>query len=138
MNQDIADNQGKPKILLLEDYPDLIEFYFARLKEAGFAVTVENDEDHGMETALKEKPDLIILDISLPEAEDFGFIKEMKKHPEIADTPVVILTDLSSEEDVKNGLAMGAKEYFVRDNLTFNEVIAKIKEVVDKHKSMKA
>jgi DNA-binding response OmpR family regulator len=133
MSEKISDND-KPKILLLEDYPDLIEYYFARLTEAGFAVTVESDEDHGLKQALKEKPDLVILDISLPQADDFGFIGEMKKHPEIADVPAVILTDLSAREDVAAGLKAGAVEYFVRDDFTFAEVIAKIKEVVDKQK----
>ena len=74
MTEEIANNKTKPKILLLEDYPDVIEFYVGRLREAGFAVLVEDDEDLGMEAAKKEKPDLIILDISLPKTEDFAFI----------------------------------------------------------------
>lgn len=138
MDKEISDNEYygekvKPKILLLEDYPDVIEFYFSRLRDAGFAVSVENDETHGMEAALKEKPNLIILDISLPEAEDFGFIKELKKHTEIADVPVLVLTDLSAQEDVKAGLDAGACGYIVRDDLTFAEVIDKIKEVIAKN-----
>jgi two-component system, OmpR family, alkaline phosphatase synthesis response regulator PhoP len=125
---------GRAKILLLEDYPELIEFYASRLKEAGFEVLVEDDEDEGIKLALKEKPDLIILDISLPKAEDFGFIKEIKKHQEIVATPVVVLTDLFSEEDIKSGSSAGAVEYLVRSNFTFAEVIDKIKEVIEKQK----
>ncbi|MDD5527506.1 MAG: response regulator [Patescibacteria group bacterium] len=132
MIKEMNGNEGKLKILLLEDYPDFIEFYVTKLKEAGFEVIVESDEDHGLEMALKEKPDLIVLDISLPKAEDFGFIKEMKKHPEIAATPAVILTDLSSENDIAAGQAAGAAEYIVRDNFTFAEVIDKIKEVIER------
>lgn len=124
----------KMKILLLEDYPDVIEFYSGRLREAGFDVLVEGDEEQGMEMALREKPDLIILDISLPQAEDFGFISEMKKHPEIAATPVVVLTDLSAEEDVKKGMRAGAALYLVRENFTFVEIVDKIKEILEKKK----
>jgi DNA-binding response OmpR family regulator len=125
-------NRQKPKILLLEDYPDFLEFYKNRLKEAGFVVTVESDEDHGLQSAIADKPDLIVLDISLPQAEDFGFIKEIKKRPELADVPVVVLTDLSSQESIDEGLAAGASEYFVRDDFTFAQVIDKIKEVIEK------
>jgi two-component system alkaline phosphatase synthesis response regulator PhoP len=123
---------AKVKILLLEDYPDLISFYVGRLQDAGFEVLTENDEDQGLELALKFKPDLIILDISLPKADDFGFIQEMKKHPEIAATPVVILTDLFSEEDVKRGLASGASLYLIREKFTFIEIIDKLKEILKK------
>jgi DNA-binding response OmpR family regulator len=126
--------ENKSTILLLEDYSDLIPFYYKRLLEAGFDVLVESDESQGMETALKKKPDLIILDISLPEVDDFYFIKKAKKNKEIAGTPIVVLTDLSTQEDINSGLAAGASDYFVRDKFTFTEVIDKIKEILDKEK----
>jgi DNA-binding response OmpR family regulator len=137
MDQTMADNEAKPKILLLEDYPDLIEFYVGRLREAGFATIVEDDEDRGLELAGKEKPDLVILDISLPKTDDFGFIIALKKDPKIASIPVIVLTDLSGEDDVKKGLTAGASAYLVRGNFTFAEVIDKIKEVIEKARSQK-
>jgi DNA-binding response OmpR family regulator len=130
MNEEIP-NKLKPKILLLEDYPDLIEFYVERLKEAGFEVLVEDDEDRGIETAKKEKPDLIVLDISLPKSEDFAFISDLKKNVKTALIPVIILTDLSSEEDVRKGMEAGASEYLIREKFTFVEVIDKIKETLN-------
>lgn len=117
----------------MEDYPDLIEFYSGRLRSAGFEVIHEDDEERGIELAIKERPDVAILDISLPKAEDFWFIKEAKKHQEISAMPVIILTDLFEEEDVKNGMKAGASEYLIRKNFTFAEVIDKIK----KHISLK-
>jgi DNA-binding response OmpR family regulator len=131
----LADYEKKPKILLLEDYTDLIAFYSGKLSEAGFSVVVETDEEYGIDAAKREKPDLIILDISLPHHHDLWFIEEKKKHPETAAIPVVILTDLSAAEDVKAGLAAGAAEYLIRDNFTFAEIIAKIKEIINKQKS---
>jgi len=62
----------------MEDYPTSF-LSIAAIDEAGFAVEVENDEVAGMKAALKCKPELIIFDISLPENEDFGFIREIKK-----------------------------------------------------------
>jgi DNA-binding response OmpR family regulator len=133
MSEEIIEKPNA-KILLLEDYSDLIPFYRKRLIEAGFDILVENDEKQGMETAVKEKPDLIILDISLPEVDDFDFIKEAKKNKEIAKIPIVVLTDLSAPEDFALGLAAGASDYFIRDDFTFTEVIDKIREILDKEK----
>jgi DNA-binding response OmpR family regulator len=122
------------KILLMEDYPDLTEFYVGRLRSAGFEVIPEDDEEQGVKLALKEKPDLVILDISLPKAEDFWFIKEMKKHKEVSAIPVIILTDLFEEDDVNRGMKAGASEYLIRQNFTFAEVVDKIKEVIERSK----
>jgi len=124
----------KIKILLMEDYPSWTEFYVERLQAAGFEVITEDDEDMGVERALKEKPDLTILDISLPKEEDFRFIGEIKKHEEISTMPVIILTDLSKEEDIKKGMEAGASEYLIRKNFTFAEIIDKINEVLNKNK----
>lgn len=117
----------------MEDYPDLIPFYRKRLTEAGFDVEVENDEVAGMNAALKKKPDLIIFDISLPETDDFDFIKLAKSSIKIAKIPIVVLTDLSAPADIKAGMDAGASEYFVRDDFTFAEVIDRIKEIIGKH-----
>lgn len=124
----------KIKILLLEDSSDLTEFYVGHLQAAGFEVLIEDDEAQGLELALKEKPDLAILDISLPKADDFWFIIEVKKHREISNMPVVVLTDLYEEVDIKRGLQAGASAYLVRQNFTFAEVVDKINEVIEKNK----
>ena len=120
----------KKKILLLEDYPDLIEYYTGRLRLAGFEVISEADEERGVELALKERPDLAILDISLPKADDFWFLSEIKKHAEISNLPVIILTDLFEKNDVKRGIEAGASDYLIRQNYTFVEVVDRIKKVI--------
>jgi DNA-binding response OmpR family regulator len=124
--------KSKIKILLMEDYPDLTEFYTARLRAADFDVISEDDEDRGIELALKEKPNLAILDISLPKSEDFWFIQEVKKHKEISAMPVIVLTDLFEKSDIERGIKAGASEYLIRQNFTFAEVVDKIKEVLSK------
>jgi DNA-binding response OmpR family regulator len=129
--QENADKK-KLKILLLEDYPEMISFYTGKLKEAGFDVIAESDEDHGLTLVQEEKPDLVILDISLPKSDDFAFIKELKKNSKIAAIPVVVLTDLSAQENIDEGINAGAADYLVRDYFTFAEVIDKIKQVIDK------
>jgi len=82
------------------------------LTEAGFDVEVENDEVAGMNAALKKKPDLIIFDISLPETDDFDFIKLAKSSIKIAKIPIVVLTDLSAPADIKAGMGCRRQRIF--------------------------
>ena len=116
------------KILLLEDDPYFFELYANRLRGGGFNVLTEADEDGGMEIAIKEKPDVIVLDISLPNDDDFSFIVNLKERPEISNIPVIILTDLNDNYNKKRGLSLGAADYLIRDEIDFSEIIESIKK----------
>lgn len=122
------------KVLLLEDDPGFLEFYRGRLRRFGFEVFTEDDEDEGLDLALSCLADVIILDISLPKDDDFEFLNELKKYPQLAATPVVILTDLNDEDNRRKGLSYGAKEYFVRDDISFLEVMEKIRQIIEELK----
>jgi DNA-binding response OmpR family regulator len=120
----------RPKVLLLEDDPYFFEFYGNRLRGGDFEVISEADEDEGIKRVLKEKPDAIILDINLPKEDDFSFIANLKKYPEVSSIPVVILTDLSDEESKRRGLALGASEYLIRDEISFHDIIESVNKVI--------
>jgi len=77
------------KILLIEDEKILVEMYNEKFSQAGFDMILSIDAEKGLKLAKKEKPDLIILDILLPEGDGVFFLKEQKKDPEIASIPVV-------------------------------------------------
>jgi DNA-binding response OmpR family regulator len=132
LNEVSGANNGR--ILLLEDDPHFMESYRERFKRSGFEVFTEDDEDEGMEMAVSCLPDAIILDISLPKDDDFGFLLEMKKYPQLVDTPVVILTDLNDDENRRKGLSLGAKDYLVRDELSFFDIAEKIRLIIEQRK----
>jgi DNA-binding response OmpR family regulator len=132
-NNITINGEGNPdgiKLLLLEDDPFLLKFYLERFKSFGFNLFIEDDEDEGFDLALSCRPDVIILDISLPKGDDFDFITKIKNNPILSQTPVVVLTDLNDEYDKKRGLAAGAQEYMVRDELPLQEVADKIRALV--------
>lgn len=131
-NQISTPNAGR--ILLLEDDPYFMEFYRERFKRFGFEVFTEDDEDEGMELALSCKPELIVLDISLPKNDDFDFIVDAKRHPQIADVPIVVLTDLGDEESRQRGISSGAKDYLVRGELSFLDIAERVRRIVDENK----
>ncbi len=121
----------KKRILLIEDEIDLIKMYSEFLETDGFELIVAHEEEEALKDAKKYKPNLIILDISLPLEEDFWFLKKMKEVKEIKNIPVIVLTDLRETQDQKKALELGAKEYVIRGNLgSFSDLIEKINKIL--------
>lgn len=118
----------KKKILVIEDEATLQKALNDVLLQEGFEVLSANDGMIGLETAKKENPDLILLDIILPKMDGFEVLAKLKADDE--NTPVVILTNLSDVNDVQKALDLGATTYLVKADYHLNEVIQKIKEIL--------
>jgi len=83
------------KVLIVEDEADVVSYLEMLIGDAGFATVVARDGRQGMEMVHSEKPDLVTLDISMPEASGTRFYKEIKADPELASIPVVIITGVT-------------------------------------------
>lgn len=118
------------KILLLEDDRFLIRIYKAKLLSLGYEITMLEDGDHALETAQKLKPDLIVTDLIMPKKNGFDVIKELKEHTETKRIPIIVLTNLSQDEDREKITSLGADYFLVKANLSFKEVVEKIQEVL--------
>lgn len=118
------------KVLLLEDDRFLIRIYKAKLLDLGYEITMLEDGDKGLETALKLKPDLIVTDIIMPKKNGFDVIKELKENKDTKNIPIIVLTNLSQDEDREKVIKLGADYFLVKANLSFKEVVAKIQEVL--------
>lgn len=114
------------KILLVEDDPFLIKIYSVKLKKEGMETLFLGDGSAVLETTEREKPDLIILDLVMPVKDGFAVIEELKTKGLMDRIPVIVLTALNSEEDKKRCLDNGAREYLVKTDTSFSEVIGKI------------
>lgn len=116
------------KILLVEDDPFLIDIYTTKLKEENFEVVVADDGDKALEFVEKEKPDLVLLDIVLPNKDGWEILKEIKaKNKKIK---VIILSNLGQKEEVEKGLNLGAEKYLIKSNFTPSEVVEEIKKLI--------
>ena len=118
------------KILLIEDDPFLLDMYSTKFKEVGFDIEVAQDGEMGISKAKEIMPDLILLDVVLPKKDGFEVLKTLKSDGQTAKIPVVMLTNLGLESDVKRGLELGAQSYIIKAHFTPTEVVAKIKEVL--------
>ena len=122
----------KTKILVVEDEEILLTALSEELLQEGFEVVQAHDGVEGVEKAGSEKPDLILLDLVMPRLDGIGALKQMKDNPEIKNIPVVILTNLSDYDKVSDALALGAMDYLVKANYRMEELINKIKVVLER------
>ncbi|HHE76820.1 MAG TPA: response regulator [Candidatus Parcubacteria bacterium] len=117
------------KILLVEDDPFLIEIYTSKLKEAGFSVSVVTSGELVLEKVEEEKPDLVLLDVVLPNMDGWEILQAIKTNPKVKETRVVILSNLGEKEDVEKGIKLGAVKYLIKSHYTPSEVVEEIKNL---------
>jgi len=122
----------KMKILLVEDEEMLANMYEVKFQNEGFDLIKALDGMQGLELAKKEKPDFILLDIIMPKMDGFSVLKALKDEPTTKDVPVMLLTNLGQEEDVKRGKELGSVGYLVKANVTPSEVVDAVKKEIAK------
>lgn len=121
-----------PKVLIVEDDPFLSEIYATKFSEANFEVELAADGKEAIKKAQAAKPDLILLDIVLPKMDGFETLRQIKNNKELAAIKVVALTNLGQKEEVEKGLALGADDYIVKAHFTPSEVVARVKNILNK------
>ncbi len=114
------------KIALIEDDADLYALVKYNLEKEGFAVVGAQTGKGVLELCRRERPDLILLDIMLPDSDGLEICKGIRQHPELAHIPVIFLTARASETDRIVGLELGANDYIVKPFFV-RELIARIK-----------
>lgn len=120
------------RILFIEDEPTLQKTLGEALKREGYKIQTAFDGKAGLEMIKTDKPDLVLLDLILPKMDGFAVLQEMKKDPEIADIPVIVLTNLEGTTDVERVLDLGATTFLVKANYELKEVVAKVKQALEK------
>lgn len=118
----------KQKIVLVEDDETLAEVLYSELTEAGFEVSPAFDGNEGLKQIKEKQPDLVLLDIILPEKSGFEVLEELKKFPTTQKIPVIILSLLGEDEDIKKGLKLGANDYIVKSSHAVAEIVEKVKD----------
>lgn len=116
----------KKKILLIEDDIDLFSLLKYNLEKEGFLFTGSQSGRGAVDLCVRERPDLILLDIMLPESDGLDICKRLRNHPELQTIPVIFITARASETDRIVGLELGANDYIVKP-FFIREVVARIK-----------
>ena len=119
-------------IAVVDDDPDTVEITTLNLKEEGFRVKGFLDAEGLFKFLDKEKPDLIILDLMLPDMNGFEVCKRLKEKEKLSSIPIIMLTGKDWETDKVSGLDMGADDYVVKP-CSFGELKARIRAVLRRH-----
>jgi len=114
------------KILVVDDEPRLVSVVEAYLKQEGFDVATASNGQDALFVARESKPDLIILDVMMPEMDGFEF---MRAHRREAETPIILLTAKVEEDDKVIGLELGADDYVTKP-FRPRELVARVRAVL--------
>jgi len=117
------------KILLVDDQPNFIRMLSIKLKKLGFEVLSADNGQKGVDEALKEKPDLIVMDIMMPVMDGFTAVAQIKDNEETKDIPVIFLSAKGQESDQQKAKELGAAD-FIAKPFSPKELIAKIESLV--------
>jgi len=124
---------SKEKMLIIEDEKDIVKMLDYNLKKEGFKTLSAYNGEDGLDMASKENPDLILLDLMLPEIDGFDVCKALKSDPKTSHIPIIILTAKDQETDKIVGLELGADDYVTKP-FSPRELIARIKAVLRRAK----
>src|SRR5580693_5952586 len=114
------------KIVLIEDDADLFSLLKYNLEKEGFVLTGAQTGKGALDLCRRVKPDLVLLDIMLPDSDGLDICKGIRNDVELAQTPVIFLTERASETDRIVGLELGANDYIVKPFFV-RELIARVK-----------
>ena len=120
---------AKETVLVIEDEKNIAELVKYNLEGAGFRVLQAARGDTGLEQARKTKPDLVILDLMLPELDGLEICKILKRNDNTAHIPILMLTAKSQETDKVVGLELGADDYVTKP-FSPKELVARVKVIL--------
>jgi DNA-binding response OmpR family regulator len=119
------------KILLVDDDKLMVNMYQGKFEDDGFDVAVAIDGKMGFDKALEFKPDLILLDILMPNVNGLEMLKTLKGNDATKKIPVILLTNVGGgDEDVEKGLSLGAVAYLVKAHYDPKDIVKKVKEIL--------
>ena len=122
------------KLLIIEDEEILARVLKEKFVKEGFQVELAMDGISALPGVENFRPDLIILDLILPGKDGFQVLRELKAHPDFKRIPVIVLSNLGQDEEIKSALNLGAEDYLVKTKHPINEVVEKVKTYLIKPK----
>lgn len=119
------------KILVVEDDKFLNDLLVKKLLREGFNVKSSFDSIGAFSILTEEKPNIILLDLILPVVDGFEILEIIKSDINTSSIPVLILSNHGQEEDIARVMSLGAHDFLVKVNFTLDEIILKVKDVLD-------
>lgn len=117
--------------MIVEDDPMLVEIYEKKLKDSGFEVKVVTTGTAAKDEIIAYQPELILLDIVLPDMDGFEILEAVKKEPEIKNIPIYIFSNLSAKEDIERAISLGAAGFLTKSSFTPSQLVEEVKKILN-------
>jgi len=119
------------KILLIEDDQFLKNALRVKLEKNNFTVMMASNGQEALDLIENEKPDLIVADLVMPVMDGFDFLTALQGKPEFKDLPIIIASNLSQKDDLERAEKLGAKDFFVKSDMSMETLVEKIKNLIN-------
>jgi len=125
---------SKTTIMVIDDHPDILDIVKTILERSGYVVQVANSGMEAFSLLEENKPDLIILDIMMPQLDGLKVLQQLKGNADYSSIPVILLTVKVQHEDVLKGYKLGA-DYYITKPFNSSQLIIGIKFILSKYKN---
>lgn len=120
------------KVLLVDDDANLIELYSTVFRKNNLNFVIAKNGNQALDKAKSEKPNLILLDIMLPDVNGFDVLKQLRANPETKGITIWMLTVLAEQSNKTKAQELGADDYIVKSSYTPQQIVAKVREFLAK------
>jgi len=121
-------NSNRKKILVADDEKDLREALFTILAAEGYEVFTAQNGEEAINTALKEQPDLILLDLMMPKMDGHGVLAKLREDEWGKSAKIIVLTALDDMETLSTTIEQGGLDYMVKSDWKLEDIVKKVKE----------
>jgi DNA-binding response OmpR family regulator len=124
----MAESEKNKKVLIIEDEAPMLRALVTKFTNEGFEVVHAKDGEEGLNTALAEHPDIILLDVVMPKMDGITVLKKLRADEWGRNVPVIVLTNISDTQVVGEALGLQAYDFLVKSDWKLSDVVAKVKE----------
>jgi CheY-like chemotaxis protein len=115
------------KILVVEDDPDLMVITSQKLAQGGFIILKAKNGKEGLEVAISQHPDLILLDVMMPEMTGLEMLKVLRDDPWGKQAQVFMLTSMDGSQEMSEGIHYNVAKYFIKAEINYDKLLSDIK-----------
>jgi DNA-binding response OmpR family regulator len=127
--------KDRVKILIVDDEPNIVRTLKDRLEMNEYDVITGSNGQEGLERAIKDQPDLILLDVIMPLMDGMEMLEALRRRPECADIAVIMLTARSQTQDIARAKSCGIEDYIVKP-FDLSELLEKIENVTERRNAI--
>ncbi len=117
-------------VLIIEDDKEILELLAKKIEGSGYKVLIAQDGEEGLRILREEKPDLVLLDIILPNVDGLELMRRKQVLPETASIPVIIISNSGAASEISQARHLGAKDWIIKTKFSLQESMEKIEKII--------